>query len=201
MRTSSSFTAAARLARHGGAWLRRHPTAADAALALALFAASLLSLYAWYGLVRQDPSFEPGTAHPILALAAVTFPLALRRRFPLGAAAAVVAAFALGRIWLPAGEEEQYLVVWACWLALYSATVHRRPGRRTAIALAVIAGALVAEIVRELFFDEIGLDDLPLTQWVLLAYNLAVLIALPLLLGLAVRALRQRQQQLATKTA
>ena len=35
----------------------------------------------------------------------------------------------------------------------------------------------------------------------LLAYNLAVLIALPLLLGLAVRALRQRQQQLATQTA
>ena len=98
-------------------------------------------------------------------------------------------------------EEEQYLVVWACWLALYSAAVHRRPGRRTAIALAVIAGALVAEIVRELFFDEIGFDDLPLTQWVLLAYNLAVLIALPLLLGLAVRALRQRQQQLATQTA
>lgn len=199
--TRSSVETATRLAKQVAAWLRRHPTAADSALALSLFAASLLSLYAWYGLVRQDPSVEPGTAQPILALAAVTLPLALRRRFPLAAAAAVVAAFALGRIWLPASEEEQYLVVWACWLALYSAAVHRRPGRRTAIALAVIAGALVAEIVRELFFDEIGLDDLPLTQWVLLAYNLAVLIALPLLLGLAVRALRQRQQQLATKTA
>ena len=159
-------------------------------MALTLFAASLLSLYAWYELQRQDPSFEPGTAHPILVLAAVTLPLALRRRFPLAAAAAVVAAFALGRIWLPIPEEEQYIVVWACWLALYSAAVHRRPGRRTGIALAVIAGVLVAEIVRELFFEEIGLDDLPLTQWVLLAYNLAVLIALPLLLGLAVRALR-----------
>ena len=123
----------------------------------------------------------------------MTLPLALRRRFPLPAAAAVVAAFALGRIWLPIPEEEQYIVVWACWLALYSAAVHRRPGRRTGIALAVIAGVLVAEIVRELFFEETGLDDLPLTQWVLLAYNLAVLIALPLLLGLAVRALRQRQ--------
>ena len=175
--------------------------AADAALALALFVAALLSLYAWYGLQRQDPSFEPGTVHPILVLAAVMLPLTLRRRFPLATAAVVVAAFSLGRVWLPVAEEEQYLVVWACWLALYSAAVHRRPGRRTAVALAVIAGALVAEIVRELFFDEIGLGDLPLTQWVLLAYNLAVLIALPLLLGLAVRALRQRQQQLAAQTA
>ncbi len=201
MRTKSSRATATRLTKRVAAWLRQHPTAADGGLALALFAASLLSLYAWFELQRQDPSFEPAEAHPIIALAAVMLPLALRRRFPLTVAAVVVAAFAVGRIWLPLAEEEPYLIVWACWLALYSAAVHRRPGRRTGIALVVIAGALVTEIVRELFFDEAGLEDFPLTQWVLLAYNVAVLIALPLLLGLAVRALRQRQQQLATQTA
>ena len=185
----------------GLAWIRHHPTVADAVLAVALFGASLLSLYAWFELQRQDPSFEPEGGRPILVLAAVTLPLAFRRRFPLAAAAAVVVAFSLGRMWLSAPDEEQYLVVWACWLALYSAAVHRRPGRWTGIALAGISLALVAEIVRELFFDELVLKDLPLTQWVLLAYNLAVLIALPLLLGLAVRALRQRQQQLAAQTA
>jgi signal transduction histidine kinase len=50
--------------------------------------------------------------------------------------------------------------------------------------------------VRELFFSQPIFKHLPLTQGVVLAYNVAVVIGLPLLLGLTVRALRERQRQL-----
>ena len=64
------------------AWLRRHPTAADAALALALFAAALLSLYATFELLRQDPSFEPAKPALVLALAGRDAPAGVAPSLP-----------------------------------------------------------------------------------------------------------------------
>jgi signal transduction histidine kinase len=190
----------ARLGRRVGLLVRRHPTAADMLMAVALAAGGIVSLYAWFEVQRQDPHFhEPATTVPVVAVLAVMLPLALRRRLPLAAAAAVIIAFVVGRARLPISHQEQYLAIWACWLALYSAAVHGRRTRTTTLALAVLAAALLGEIVRELFFDGGIFKNLPLTQGALLAYNVAVVIGLPLLLGLAVRALRERQRQLAAQ--
>jgi hypothetical protein len=86
-------------ARRLGALLRRHPGAADAVLAVLLAAAALVSLYTTFELLRQDPKFhEPAKPGIVLVLLAVTLPLALRRRFPLAVAGAVITAFVVGRV-------------------------------------------------------------------------------------------------------
>jgi signal transduction histidine kinase len=85
-----------------------------------------------------------------------------------------------------------------CWLALYSAVAH---GRRTRLAnafVALLAAVLVGEIVREAYFSGASLKGLPLNQAFQLVYNLAFLVW-PLMLGLAVRSLRDRQRELAAQ--
>jgi signal transduction histidine kinase len=193
-------------ARRLAATLRRHPTAADAAFAAILSAAALLSVYATFELLRQDPAFkEPAKPGIILALLAVMLPLALRRRFPLMVACFVIGAFVIGRLAshpdMPvlAGWEGT-MTVWACWIALYSAVVHARRTRRMALVVVMLAAVLFGEVVREVFFYKGGAyGGLPLNETVLLAYN-AVSIALPILLGLAVRSRRERERELATRT-
>jgi signal transduction histidine kinase len=193
-------------ARRLAATLRRHPTAADAAFAAILSAAALLSVYATFELLRQDPAFkEPAKPGIIFALLAVMLPLALRRRFPLAVACFVIGAFVIGRLAshpdMPvlAGWEGT-MTVWACWIALYSAVVHARRTRRTALVVVLLAAVLFGEVVREVFFYKGGAyGGLPLNETVLLAYN-AVSIALPILLGLAVRSRRERERELATRT-
>jgi len=77
-----------KLARRMQAMLRRHPTAADTVVAVVFAAAALVSLYTTFELLRQDPSFNlPAKPPLVLALLAVTLPLALRCRFPLAVAA------------------------------------------------------------------------------------------------------------------
>jgi signal transduction histidine kinase len=181
--------------------LRRHPLAADAALAAVLAGAALVSLYGTFELLRQDPSFhEPAKTWIVVSVLATTLPLALRRRLPLAAASTVVAAFIASRLWVAPDVPglsgwEPYITVWATWLALYSATVHGRPRSRAALAVAVLAAGLFAEVVREIFFADRIFRDLPLNQGFLLAYN-AVFIALPVALGAAVRSLLARQREL-----
>lgn len=80
-------------------------------------------------------------------------------------------------------------------LALYSAAVHGRRGRRT-LVLAVALGAILAELVRELFVEGLGLEGLLLTQVFILAYN-AVSLVLPWVLGAAIGSLRERERELA----
>ena len=44
------------------------------------------------------------------------------------------------------------MTVWACWIALYSAVVHGRKTRRTALVVMLLAAVLFGEVVREVFF-------------------------------------------------
>jgi signal transduction histidine kinase len=186
--------------------LRRHPTATDSALAVGLAVASIASLLTTFELVRQVPKFhEPSRPLIGFALLAVTLPLALRRRYPLGVAAVVIGAFVAGRVLLAPnvpflGAWEQYMTVWACWVALYTAVAHGRRSRGTAALLGLLAAVLVVEIFREVFFSSGALKGLPRNQAFLLAYDLGFLV-LPLALGFVVRSLWDRQNELAAQAA
>ncbi|MFN0153128.1 MAG: sensor histidine kinase [Gaiella sp.] len=194
------------LARRVAATLRRHPTAADAVIAVVFAAATLVSLYTTFELGRQDPGFsEPAKPGIVLALLAVTLPLALRRRFPLAIACVVIIGFVVGRLVVSPGlpglaSWENYVSVWVCWLALYSAVAFGRRTRWTLLIIAALVGTLFAEVVREVFFYQGGVfKGLPLNQGFLLVYN-AAFFAVPLLLGVAVRSRRDRESQLAART-
>jgi signal transduction histidine kinase len=189
--------------RRVAAVLRHRPAVADALVAAVFAVGGIASLYAGFEVQRRSvPSFhEPAKVVPILAVLAVTFPLALRRRFPLVVATAVIVAFVLDRALLSDSEKEQFgLTAWACWLALYSAAVHPRRTRFWTVALGALAAVLVLEIAGE-FFLNADLRGLPLTQSTLFVYNVAVVVGLPLLLGLAVRALRERERRLMAQAA
>jgi signal transduction histidine kinase len=192
-----------KLGRRMQAMLGRHPTAADTAVAVGFFAAALVSLYTIFELLRQDPSFNlPAKPPLVLALLAVTLPLALRRRFPLAVAATVIIAFVVGRVALAPAEPslpawEGIVTVWACWLALYSAVVHRRRTRLTTLAIAALAVVLFGEVAREVYGT--ALQGLPLNQGFQLVYTAVFYLAFPLLLGVAVRSLRERQRELAAQ--
>jgi len=175
--------------------------AADSIVAAVFAVGGVVSLYAQFELDRRAiPNFhEPAKAWPIVAVLAATLPLALRRRFPLAAATAVIGAYVVGHALLLYEEQEQYLTGLACWFALYSAAVHARRTRFSTVAVGALIAVLGVEVARELFFDEAlgGLDEalagLPLTQIVVFAYDVTILLGMPLLLGLAVRALRERE--------
>jgi signal transduction histidine kinase len=194
------------LGRRVAATLRRHPLAADSGLAAVLSAATLVSLYTTFELLRQDPKFQvPAKPGIIFALLAVTLPLALRRRFPLTVACAVIVAFVVGRVIVNPGVPglaswENYLTQWVCWLALYSAIAYGRRTRLAIFVLAALVAALFAEVMREVLFYKGGVfKGLPLNQGFLLVYN-AAFIAFPLLLGIAVRSRREREDELAART-
>ena len=188
------------------AWMQRNPTAVDCVIAVLFAATALVSLYATIELLRQDPAFEdPAKPGIVVALLAVTLPLALRRRYPVTVAVVVIGAFVVGRIAVspevPFLPWEGTVTVWACWLALYSAVAYRARTRATALVVAAVVLVLFAEVVREIFFVGGGVySDLPLNEVFLLAYN-AVFIVLPVLLGVAVRSLRDRSRELAEQTA
>ena len=92
---------------------------------------------------------------------------------------------------------EPAVTVLALWLAFYSAAVHGRAPLRTWV-LALCLAALLAEVVRELYVGPYSADLKPLTQLLNLAYNVVVL-ALPWMLGAAIRSSRQRERQLAER--
>lgn len=73
------------LARRAHAAVRRHSTATDAALALAVAAAAIVAVTAISDVTRaNNPSAHlPGTVAVVLAMLAISLPLAWRRRFPL----------------------------------------------------------------------------------------------------------------------
>ena len=187
------------------AMLRRNPTATDAVVAVLLSVAALVSLNATFEILRQDPTFHaPAKPAIVLSLLAVTAPLAVRRRFPLLVAVMVTVAFVVGRVavspeirGLPGWEA--IVTTWACWLALYGAAAYGARTRATTLVLAGVAALLFGEVVRDLIFYEGGATaGLPLNEGFGLAYN-AVFIILPMLLGAAVRSLRERGRELAAQ--
>jgi len=176
--------------------VRRHPTAADAALAVALAVSALVSIETILDQVGTDPSFhQPSMVAVVSSMLAVTVPLAGRRRFPFSVAAVVVVAFLGGRVVLEIPEASITLLAGS--LAIYSAAVHGRPRFRTSV-LTLCLGTVLAEVVRELFFTAPYRGLTPVAKTFILAYN-AVTLALPWLLGAAIRSLRQRHRELADK--
>ena len=153
-------------------------------------AAGVVSLYAVYGQLRSgNPAYHsPAAVGAIGSMVAMTAPLAWRRRFPISVATTVVAAFLVARIvvHLPVANVTQL----AGWMALYSVAVHGQRRFRTPV-LAVCFAAILAEIGRELFFVSSGGGPV-LGQAFTFFYN-AVVLALPWLLGAAIRSLRQRE--------
>jgi signal transduction histidine kinase len=179
------------------ALVRRFPFAADAALAVALAVAALISLAVTYGeLPPADPTFSQGfTLAVVASMLGITLPLAWRRRYPLSVGVVVVVAFLLARIVVHVPESQVSLL--AAWLMIYSIAAYGRRPLRTPV-LALCLAAIIAELVRELFFAA-PTNVAPLAACFTLLYNVVVL-ALPWLLGSAIRSLRDRQRELAEQT-
>ena len=185
------------LARRALDWQRRHPTATDAVVAALFTVAGLVSVFVNLTAARDlDIQLEqPSTAAVLITTLAVTLPLAWRRRFPLTATSAVTVAFVVDRLLLQ--PVEPFITVYAVWLGLYSAVVYGRRGRRAPV-IALNVGLLLGEVVRELFFVGPQTELQPATKSFLLLYQ-GVVIALPCLLGVAIRSLRQRERELAAR--
>jgi len=126
---------------------------------------------------------------------ALTLPLAWRRRYPFSVAVVVVVAFLIARIVVHVPEANVSLL--AAWLMIYSVAVHGERRLRTPV-LALCYSAIVAELVRELFFAS-SASGPPLARIFILLYNMLV-VALPWLLGAAIWSLRDRQDKLASQT-
>src|ERR1017187_8068873 len=169
------------------ALVRRFPFAADAALAVALAMAALVSLAVTYGeLPPGDTTFNQGfTLAVVASMLGITLPLAWRRRYPLSVGVVVVVAFLLARIVVNVPESQVSLL--AAWLMIYSIAAYGRRPLRTPV-LALCFAAIVAELVRELFFAA-PVTASALARCFSLFYNVVVL-ALPWLLGSAIRSLR-----------
>ena len=185
------------LAKHTQALVRRFPLAADALLALVLAAAAFVSLAVTYsGIPVTDHAFSHGFTFAVIASTlALTLPLAWRRRYPFSVSIVVVVAFLIARIVVHVPEANVSLL--AAWLMIYSVAVHGKRQYRTPV-LALCYSAIVAELIRELFFASYSSGQ-PLAQCFLLLYNMVVL-ALPWLLGAAIWSLRDRQRTLADQT-
>ena len=185
------------LAKNTQALVRRFPLAADALLALVLAAAAFVSLAVTYsGIPVTDHAFSHGFTFAVIASTlALTLPLAWRRRYPFSVSIVVVVAFLIARIVVHVPEANVSLL--AAWLMIYSVAVHGKRQYRTPV-LALCYSAIVAELIRELFFASYSSGQ-PLAQCFLLLYNMVVL-ALPWLLGAAIWSLRDRQRTLADQT-
>jgi signal transduction histidine kinase len=187
-----------RLAKGVQALGQRYPLAADTLLALALAIAAFVSLAATYDEIPAgDPMFSHGwTVAVVVSMLALTLPLALRRRFPFSVALVVVVAFLVARIIVHVPEANVSLL--AAWLMIYSVAVHGQRRFRTPV-LTLCYIAIVAEVVRELFFVSPITGGPPLARSFSLFYNMVV-ISLPWLLGAAIWSLRDRQRKLADQT-
>jgi signal transduction histidine kinase len=125
---------------------------------------------------------------------AISVPLALRRRFPFSVAGVVVVAYLVAQI---VHVPEANVSLLAAWLIIYSVAVHGQRRFRT-LVLILCYSAIVAELVRELFFVS-PTNGPALAASFSLFYNMVEL-ALPWLLGAAIWSLRDRQRRLADQT-
>ena len=183
------------LAKRARALDQRYPLAADTLLAVALAGAAFISLAVTYRqLPANNSTFSHGfTVEVVAAMLAITIPLAWRRRFPFSVGIVVVVAFVVSRIVVHTPEAN--ITAMVLWLMLYSVAAYGHRRFRTEV-LALLYCAIVAELVRELFFTS---NVPPLTAFFALFYNM-VEFSLPWLLGAAMRSLRDRQRKLAEQT-
>lgn len=174
--------------------LRRHPDAADRLLAAVLAVAALTSVKAVYDEMADMGQLydAPGALSIVMAMLALTVPLAWRRRYPLAVAVAVVAAFLVARVVVQVPEETVTLLV--VFVAFYSAAVH---GRRPLANFVLLACelALLLQVARELFLVGFMAGMHPLSQSFELGFNAVVFVS-PWVLGAAVRSSRNRESQL-----
>ncbi len=181
------------------AWIQAHPVAADAALAAVLLGAALVSFNATRNLFSADPAFEPPPTLGVAAgLAAMTLPLALRRRAPLTVLLASTAAFvALVLLVGPAGEGSVTAIAFS--LAVYSAAAYGRARWRDwvcGICLVAVLGALWRQLTVDIPPD----DSIPvLLLFFILLVNLVLFCAL-WALGAALSSGRRRAAQLLERT-
>lgn len=141
----------------------------------------------------MDALFRVPRAFPIvLSMLALTAPLAWRRRYPLGAATAVAAAFLVARIVVHVPEESVTMLV--AFVAFYSAAAH---GRRPLVSYVLLACelAVLLQVARELFLVGYMAGMHPLSQAFELAFNVVIFLS-PWALGAAVRSSRARESQL-----
>ena len=112
-------------------WIQSHPLAADAALAVALLGAGLVSSDMTIDLFEVDPSVQPADKSAVAAgLSAMVLPLALRRRAPLAVLVVSTAAFVTLGLLVDSPSLEPSITAIAFSLAIYSAAAHGRPRLR-----------------------------------------------------------------------
>lgn len=130
------------------AWARSHPAAADAALALVLLGAALVSSHVDLEAIEAaDPSNpRPSTAGVAVGLTATVAPLALRRRAPLAALLACTAGFIVARVVFDSVEAP--ITAIALSIAVFSAAAHGRAKWRNWVCGASLV-AVMAELWRE----------------------------------------------------
>ncbi len=184
------------LAKGAQSFVQRHPLAVDTVIAGALAVAALVSLAATYGaLPANDPTYSHGfTVAVVASMLAITLPLAGRRHFHFSVGVVVVTGFLVARAVVHVPEANVTLL--ALWLMFYSVAVYANRRYRTPF-LAVCYLAIIAELVRELFFPGPP-GASPLVRSFDLLYNVVVL-SLPWMLGAAIWSLRDRQRTLAAQ--
>lgn len=164
--------------------LIRHRFAADAILAAVCTAVTAAEVFLFNPL-QVAAGTGPPTWVLLVAAFGLTVPLVWRRLLPLWSAFLVFVAAAVAT--------PQQTGIWIMGLALYSATVHAR-GRARFPVVVVCVLATAGPGVVGLFLSGRPAEELA-QQIALLAFTL-VLLALPVALGVAVRALRERQREL-----
>jgi signal transduction histidine kinase len=180
------------------AWIKSHPTAADAVLAAVLLAAAIVSSHVEAeNLHLSDPTGTPPSSLALVAGAAlVVVPLVLRRRAPLVVLLACTAGFLISRNVLESGDSP--ITAISLSLAVYSAAAHGRARWRNWVCgIALIA--VMAELWREVSaFDGTELKHLLLFQILALLVNLALFSAM-WALGGAVGSGRRRAAELSKR--
>ena len=169
--------------RSGIAWLRAAPDGGGRRAGAGASASRRWSrVYTTFELLRQDPAFdEPGKGWIVVALLAVTLPLAFRRRYPLLVAVVVTGAFVVGRVLVNPGLPvpggvggRRHRLGRAGSRSTARSRTARDRARRSRVVAAVVL-VVLGEVVREIFFYEGGIyDGLPLNEAFLLAYNVVV---------------------------
>jgi len=179
--------------------MRRHPAAADAALALGFAATALVSVAASYDDLRaHDPDFPlPGTVAVVLSLLCTTLPLAWRRRFPCSVAVAVTGTYLTAQVVVEIPEG--FVTILATSLAIYSAAAHGRRRIRT-LVLTLCLGAVLAALLRSVFLTSESSGIAPLLQGVFVVHHM-VQLALPWVAGALIGSLRESKRELADRAA